>query len=250
MTKENIDNTPEPDEHRLAAILRTIDVDVPSPDDAFLESLCRQSATKFEDSIAEVGSANQANEVRSVRRANIDKRRTPMIMLLATRGFAGIVAVASAVVLWLTATHNSSALSTTPFSTVLSELRSASSLQLKVSKDGQSADVWVRAPGLLRREESPQRYQIAAGSRLWKIDEAENTAVESDSPWFLGPQQQIDLIGLLDVGVSDASKLLTARPVEQATRDGRDCLVYRVALPTGNGNLDICLLYTSDAADE
>ena len=41
------------------------------------------------------------------------------------------------------------------------------------------------------------------------------------------------------MGVSDASRLLDARPVEQATRDGRDCLVYRVALPTGKGNLEI-----------
>ena len=142
-----------------------------------------------------------------------------MIMLLASRGLAGLVAVVSAVALWLTMTTNSPALSTTPFSNVLSELRNAGSLQLRVNKEGQSADVWVRAPGLVRWEESPQRYQIAAGSRLWKIDEAANTAVESDSPWFLGPKQQIDLLGLLDIGVSDASRLLDARPVEQAMRD-------------------------------
>ena len=131
-----------------------------------------------------------------------------MLTLLASRSLAGLVAIASAIVLWLNLAPTTSALSKTPFSTVLSELRSAASLQLKVSKEGQSADVWVRAPGLVRREESPQRYQIAAGSRLWKIDEVENTAVESDSPWFLAPQQQIDLIGLLDLGVTDASKLL------------------------------------------
>ncbi|MEJ7590067.1 MAG: VIT domain-containing protein [Planctomycetaceae bacterium] len=243
MTIENTDNKPEPDEQRLAAIMRTIDVDAPAPDVAILESLRLRAAAAFEESPVPVQSGHPENTrpavVKESRRSGKDKRRKPMIMLLATRGFAGIVAVVSAVVLWLTATHNSSALSTTPFSSVLSELRSASSLQLKVSKEGQSADVWVRAPGLLRREESPQRYQIAAGSRLWKIDEAENTAIESDSPWFLGPQQQIDLIGLLDLGVSDASKLLDARPVAQATRGGRDCLVYRVALPTGNGNLEI-----------
>ena len=243
MTKENLDNTPESNEQRLGALMRSIDVDAPAPDDAILESLRQRAAAAFDESAVTVQSVNQTNTRPAVTintgRPGKDKRKKPMIMLLASRGLAGLVAVASGVVLWLTMTTDSPALSTMPFSTVLSELRSASSLQLRISKEGQSADVWVRAPGLVRREESTQRYQIAAGSRLWKIDEAENTAVESDSAWFLGPQQQIDLIGLLDIGVSDASRLLDARPVQQATRDGRDCLVYRVALPTGNGNLDI-----------
>ena len=239
MTIENIDNTQDPGEQRLAALMRTIDVNAPAPNAAVLESLRLRAAAKFEESMVVDRSANQANEVSSVRKANIDKGRKPMLTLLASRSLAGLVAIVSAIALWLNLTPTTSALGTTPFSTVLSELRSASSLQLKISKEGQSADVWVRAPGLVRWEESPQRYQIAAGSRLWKIDEAANTAVESDSPWFLGPRQQIDLIGLLDIGVSDASRLLDARPVELATRDGRDCLVYRVALPTGKGNFDI-----------
>ena len=236
MTSEN---TSEPNEPRLAALIRAMDVDALAPDEAILETVRRQAAVAFDESVVAVQSVNRVSADRSDRGANNDKGRKPMIIFLASRGLAGLVAMASAVVLWLSLAPTTSALSSTPFSTVLGELRSASSLQLKVSKDGQSADVWVRAPGLVRREESPQRYQIAAGSRLWKIDEAENTAVESDSPWFLGPQQQIDLLGLLDVGVSDAARLLNARPVEQAERDGRDCLVYRVALPTGSGNLDI-----------
>ncbi len=43
MTKENFDNTSEPGEQRLAALMRTIDLDAPAPDDALLESL-RQRA--------------------------------------------------------------------------------------------------------------------------------------------------------------------------------------------------------------
>ena len=248
MTSEN---TSEPNEPRLAALIRAMDVDALAPDEAILETVRRQAAVAFDESIIAVHSeavtkpwdrlsaCHDSLNLRQAESLPDVKGRKPMIILLASRGLAGLVAMASAVALWLSLAPTTSALSSTPFSTVLSELRSASSLQLKVSKEGQSADVWVRAPGLVRREESPQRYQIAAGSRLWKIDEAENTAVESDSPWFLGPQQQIDLLGLLDVGVSDAARLLNARPVEQAERDGRDCLVYRVALPTGSGILDI-----------
>ncbi len=74
---------------------------------------------------------------------------------------------------------------------------------------------------------------------MWKIDETDNTAVEGDSPWFISPQNQIDLLGLLDVGVTDASALLTARPVERTVRDGRDCFVYRVELPAKEGQLQI-----------
>ena len=170
-----------------------------------------------------------------------------MITLLASRSLATIVAIVSAIALWFNLSPTSSALSATPFSKVLSELRGANSLQLKISKDGVAANVLVRAPGLLRWEESAQKYQIAAGSRLWEIDETQNTATESDSPWFLGPQEQIDLLGLLNAGVSDASRLLDARPVEQATRDGRECLIYRVALPAGKGEDRIDVEAAADA---
>ncbi len=239
MTTENTENQFEPEEQRLAALMRTIDFNVPAPDETLLKSLQQLAAARFEESFVSLPLDNRARQDGFVDGPNLGKGKRSMMMVLASRGLAGMVAVISAVVLWLTVISSSSALSTTPFSSVLNELRSASSLQLKVSKSGRSAEVWVRAPGLVRWEESPQRYQIAAGSRLWKIDETANTRVESDSPWFLGPQQQIDLISLLDVDVTDASGLLEARPVEQVKRDGRDCLVYRLALPSDNGHVDI-----------
>ena len=108
-----------------------------------------------------------------------------------------------------------------------------------MTKAGKTAEVWVCAPGLVRWQETPQRYEIAAGSRLWKIDEQANTVTTGDSPWFISPTKQIDLLGLLDVGVKEASPLLTARPVERAPFDGRDCFVYRVELPADSGQVDI-----------
>ncbi len=162
-----------------------------------------------------------------------------MMILLASRGIAGLIATASAVLLWLSLAPSTSALSTTPFSSVLAELQRTSSMQLRLNKNGRSADVWIKTPGLLRREESPQTYQIASGSRLWSIDESAQTSTESDSPWYVGPQNQIDLFGLLDVGLTDTSSLLKAKPVEQTSREGRDCLVYRIALPTKVGVVDV-----------
>ena len=118
-----------------------------------------------------------------------------------------------------------------PFSQVLEELQGAKSLRLQLVKSGQSSEIIVRAPGLVRKEETPLRYQIAAGSRLWKIDEEANTVTQSDSPWFLGPDKHVDLLGLMEVGIKDAAPLLKARPYQKIRFEGRDCLAYHVDLP-------------------
>ncbi len=39
--------------------------------------------------------------------------------------------------------------------------------------------------------------------------------------------------------ITDATRLMTARPVEQTTRDGRDCLIYRTTLTAKSGPIDI-----------
>lgn len=126
-----------------------------------------------------------------------------------------------------------------PFSAVLEELRGASTLHMQLEKAGQTSEILVRAPGLVRKQDSPQRYQIASGSRWWKIDETENTVVEGNSPWFLSPDRQVDLLGLLDVGVQDASPLLVAKPFQRTTFGGRDCFAYRVDVPAQRGKLQI-----------
>ena len=196
MTNDNNINLQEPNEERLAAMLRSVESGAPTPDEAILESLRLRAAAEFDKSFVAVRSANEDIGHTS----KTTTRRRPMIMVLASRGLAGFLAIASAVVLWLGLMPSSTALSTTPFSAVLKELRSAISLQLKVANNGKSADIWVRAPGFVRREETPQRYQIATGSRLWLIDEAENAATEADSPWFNVPDEQIDLLGLMELG--------------------------------------------------
>ena len=160
---------------------------------------------------------------------------------------------------------------TIPFSKVLEELRGASTLELLLKKDGTESQILVRAPGLVRKEESEVRYSIAAGSRLWKVDESANTISEEESPWFLGPAKQVDLLGLLDVGLTDASSLLRAKPVQRAaspwnerdddgiadqrfekrlyrtsTRKSQQekCLVYRADLPAKSGKIEVEVFVT------
>ncbi|MBI5759842.1 MAG: hypothetical protein HZA46_15090 [Planctomycetales bacterium] len=231
---------PDPDETRLAALLRAVDTDVPPPDAALLASLRQHSIELFAESVGDIPADSQVTTGHSEPNVTLSQpiRRTRMLTL-ALRGTLALSTVVALLVAWLSPWNPQSVSGAMPFETVLAELRGALTLQLRVVKDGHSAEVWVRAPGLVRREESPLRYEIAAGSRLWRVDEATNTVTESDSPWFLNPQQQVDLLGLLDVGVKDASALLTARPVERALHDGRDCFVYRVNVPAETGRLQI-----------
>ena len=149
------------------------------------------------------------------------------MVTLAIRGLCVASAAAAMLVAWLVPINEGTVANAAPFAQVIDELRGASSLHLQIVRDGRTAEVWVRAPGLVRREETPQKYEIAAGSRLWRIDEETNTATESDSPWFSAPDRQVDLVALLDVGVRDATALLNSRPRERVQYDGRECFVYR-----------------------
>ena len=58
-TEKKNNNTPEPGEQQFAALMRTIDVDAPAPDDAVLESLRRRAAAVFDESPVSVQSVNE-----------------------------------------------------------------------------------------------------------------------------------------------------------------------------------------------
>ena len=214
----NTDHNPEFNEQRLAALLRTIDADTPPPDPVVLDALAKRTASLF----AQNATVQPPSEFTSHR------SRT---MTLVIRTLLAVSSIAAGIMSWIFFAPSDSVVASVSFSQVLNELRAANSLQFQLSQSGKSVDVWVRAPGLVRREESPQRYQIAAGSRMWQVDEIENTVIESESTWFLNPDESVDLLELLDVGITDGSALLNARPKQTIQRDGRDLLVYRVALP-------------------
>ncbi len=165
------------------------------------------------------------------------------MMTLAMRGLAALVASAAIVlvgVLMPQPIPRQVHAAEIPFSEVLAELRGAETLQFRLVKSaGAQAEIWVRAPGLVRKEESPQRYEIAAGSRLWRVDEETNTVTEGDSPWFLSADKQIDLVGLLGVDVSDSTALLRAKPVTKRSTAHGEEFVYLATLPSKVGDVTI-----------
>lgn len=164
------------------------------------------------------------------------------MLTLIYRGAMALTAGVVAVVIWLNPSA-STVRGAVPFAQVMEHLRTAQTLQFQLIQSATGtttqADVWFRAPGLVRREESSQRYQIATGSRWWQIDEAENSVTVGDSPWFRSPQTPVDLLALLDVGVTDSAPLLSARAVGRETYQGRDCHVYRVDVPTEQDRVEI-----------
>ena len=149
---------------------------------------------------------------------------------LTLRALTALAAAISVGIFWLNPWSPRLVSGSVPFGEVLEKLRGADSLRLQVLRNDAQAHVWVRRPGLVRWEESPERYRIAAGSRLWTIDETANSVAVSASPWFRSPENQIDLLSLLELNVSDATPLLRAQATETVAYDGAECLVYRASL--------------------
>lgn len=228
-----------PEEQRLTALLRTVERDAAPVDAAALTALEQAAAAMFAAAPVDIVNSGNSSDTAVVEAPSIPTnspaRRSKMLTLF-SRGLMTIAAGVVALVLWLNP-FSSDVRGAVPFAQVMEQLRSAHTLHFRLirsSTDGPTeADVWFRAPGLVRREETPQRYQIAAGSRWWQIDETENSVTVGDSPWFKSPQTPVDLLALLDIGVVDSAAMLQARPVGRETYANRDCHVYRMELPTG-----------------
>ena len=235
-------NSHDRDEERLAQLLRTVDADVPAPDRERLNALREQSAELFVGrALLPVSATSQPEDGQECPSYMAANRSSPMLAF-ALRGLAGLTASALSLVLvvWLMTSAPTPVSGAVAFSEVLAELRGAETLQFRLfQSEGLRADVWVRAPGLVRKEESPQRYEIAAGSQLWRVDETANTVTEGDSPWFLRHDKQIDLVGLLGVDVSDSSGLLTAKPVTRQLGAHGDEFVYLATVPSKHGTVTI-----------
>ncbi len=239
------ERTHDDDDSRLKGVLRAVDADAPLPDAAVLDALRQRSVEAFLSNEDRTGMSAHPTKTTPIQSqpqpgqpgAN-SKRRHPMVTL-AIRGLCVASAAVAMLAAWLVPMNPGAVSHAAPFSQVIDELRGAGSLHLRVVRDGQTAEVWVRAPGLVRREESPQKYEIAAGSRLWRVDEETNTATETDSPWFSAPDRQVDLVALLDVGVRDATALLNSRPRERSQFDGRECFVYRAQVEAASERIEL-----------
>ncbi len=231
----------DPSEVRLTPILCSIDEPYSEPAAERVSQLREHTLQLFVESQAAteaaVSSSHTPPPPHAPARPAAKPLARPRMLAFALRTVA---AVAAGIVLLMgLVNYKTSNANEVPFSDVLAKLRTASTLELRIQRDTNTATVLVRAPGLVRYEESPQRYRITAGSRLWKVDEAANTAESGYSPWYLAPDKQIDLLGLLELGVTDAGPLLRALPHRETIYDDQPSLEYHVEVPAQRGLLDV-----------
>ena len=236
--------TPHNDEQQLAELLRTVDHDLPSADAPTLDALRAATLQAF----AETNSHRESEMNTTTHAALADSPASPSSTSSASSGFAmKLVTALIAIVLvtlgvWFSG--NPSRAAAPELREVLAKLDAADVLQLQVTRDGTTANVWVKQPGLVRWEESPARYRIARGSRLWQVyedadtsssDELVGDAVSTDNPWF-GSDGRIDLLALLDVDTgSQPAALLQAVPTGTATYAGKACHRYRHMMTSASG---------------
>jgi hypothetical protein len=237
------DSEHDRDDELLSGLLQPLGDDAAPVDAEFLHSLKARSTAEF----SRAAQAAAIDELQ-IKQASTDsvtissgKDRT-MITLTARLAFS-VTAACIGGLAWLTAWFGArNAVGSVTLDEVLRQAVQSETLQLKVVRDGTEADVWVRnsekQTSDVRWEESPTRYQIVSGSRLWEIDEENNTVKSGSRSWLKreGDDQKIDLLAML--GVDDlASRFRKVRAVGQVRHADRDCRVFRMAAKQGDVSL-------------
>ena len=105
---------------------------------------------------------------------------------------AVLVAASVLVLLALFNFANNDAVGDVTFGEILEQALKSTTLQLKVTNDGKDANVWIKG-GRVRWEDAPQKYRVAEGRRLWRVDETAGELREESNPWLHGEEQNLDL---------------------------------------------------------
>ena len=137
------------------------------------------------------------------------------------RPLAAMVATAAAISIVVMLSRGATANVT--FGDVLDRLSAAKTLKLLVKQAGEESEVFVSGDSV-RWQDSENRYRIARGSRLWQIDESENTATDSKNPWTGDQEETIDLLALL--GSQTSKSLRAVEATEQVQHAGTLCNVF------------------------
>ena len=168
------------------------------------------------------------------------------MLTLAFRGVSAAVAAGLLIAagLWTSSPDDASV----PLGAVLHQTTSAKTLHMVVYRPDEPAggkaekktDVWARRGGQLRVDEGSGKYTIAAGPKLWRIDEKANQATAATSPYFVDDKSDLDLLALLDLPeLENRQALFDQRPAETIRRDDRDFLIYRGSCPSRLGPIQM-----------
>ncbi len=237
----NPDHTPENDD-RLAALFASANRAELPPDEAFLARLAQESATVFLESVE---TRDQSNPPCAASKETKNTTRRRAMLTLAFRGVVAVVAAGLLIAagVWTSSPDDDSV----PLRVVLDQTSSAKTLHLVVYRPDETAggkadrkiDVWTRR-GKLRMDEGAGKYTIAAGPKLWRIDEKANRATYAASPYFVDDKPGPDLLALLDLPeLENRQTLLEGYPAERIRRYDRDLFVYRGSCPSKLGPIQM-----------
>jgi hypothetical protein len=124
----------------------------------------------------------------------------------------------------------------------LNDVEQSETLHLQIVRNGETADVWMRKSegtqslDIRWQTVGKQSYVIAKGSRLWRIDEASNTARPESNPWRNEKTNQIDVLAMIGLSENSA-KLRKARAIGKQVVDGVECHVFRTVVRIKNREL-------------
>jgi tetratricopeptide (TPR) repeat protein len=228
-----VDSKHDGDDRLLSELLRSLDADAARVDSEFLMRLKDQSTEEFRQAGRESGGGH-ADATSAKDTVTISSGRDRTMLTLTARLAFSITAVCIGGLAWLTTWFGTTdAVGSVTLDDVLRQALQSETLQLKVVRDGTEADVWVRNSGQqtsdVRWEESPTIYQIASGSRLWEIDEENNTVNSSSRSWLKsdGCSRKVDLLAMLGVE-QVAGRFRKVRAVGTVRHADRDCRVFRM----------------------
>ena len=156
-----------------------------------------------------------------------------------TRAAAVCAAVAVGLFGWLAGWMSPDGGERIALADVLRQTEAADVLHLELIRGDETSEIWIRQPGEVRWQDSPRRYQIARGSRLWRIDADNNQVAVEDSPWFTGAGEPIELVSLLGLSRVDETAFASAVATGVEEYDGRRCAVFRVDVESATGMLQL-----------
>ncbi len=115
------------------------------------------------------------------------------------------------------------------FASVLDRVSEADTLRLKVTTQDGQTEVLVKQPGKVRWNDAPDRYRIANGARLWRIDEVDNTAKAEKAAWSAETpsSERLALLDVLGVEVDSPPQAWRLKPVETIKRGTESATSYR-----------------------
>lgn len=226
------DSKHDDDDRLLSELLRPLDVDAAPLDRTFSDRLQQRLAAELRQSGQHRMTGDSGNSAEDV--LIISSGRDRKMLTLTARLVLSITAACIGGFAWMTAWFGASdAIGSVTLDDVLQQTVQSETLQLKVVRNGTEADVWVRnhegRSTDVRWEESPSSYRIVNGSRLWEIDEENNTVRADTQPWFRSHREEtsVDLLAML--GVEEAAgRFRKVRAVGQVRHAGRDCRVFRM----------------------